>query len=162
MIKKSISNSANNSVWAITGDTSLPDGRKAGETWCHSSPRPMTSAQPSSRYGMDPFIQGGKRTLQTVSQLLKRKSCLWFATLDPHCSGTCFKLLDHPLSMDPTSKNILQLRKRVWYLIHAMERKREVGGDSSHGLPRKAREKLLPYKCKSTALHIHSVCAGVN
>ena len=106
MIRKSISSSANNSVWAITGDTSLPDGRKAGETWCPSSPQPH-SAHSLSRYGMDPFIQRGKRILQTLSQLFEWKSCLWFAMLDLHCLGTRFKIPNHPPSpMDPTSKNI--------------------------------------------------------
>lgn len=130
MIRKSISNSANNSVWAITGDTSLPDGRRAGETWCPGSPRPTTSAHPTSGYGMNPFIQGVKGILQTFSQLFKRKSCLRFSTFDPHCLGTRFKLPDHPSPMDLTSKSISELGKRVPYLIHAMERKREVGGDS--------------------------------
>lgn len=113
MIRKSISNSANNSVWAITGDTSLPNGRKAGETRCPRSPRPSPSAHPSSRYGMDPFIQGGTGILQTASQLFKRKSCLWFTTVDLHCLGTHFELPDHPSSTDLTSKNISELGKSV-------------------------------------------------
>ena len=110
MIRKSISNWVNNSVSAIMGDTSLPDGRKAGETPCPSSPQPTTSVQPSSGSRMDPLIQAGKGILQTVSQQFKRKSCLWFATLDLHCLGTRFKLPDHPSSMDLTSKKYL----RAW------------------------------------------------
>lgn len=131
MIRKSISNLVNNSVWAILGDMSLPKGKKAGETWCPCSLRPTTSAHPSSRCGMDPFIQAGKRILGTVSQQFKRKSCLWFATLDPHCSGTHFQLPAHPSSTDLTSKTTSEPGKTVWYLIYATERKTEVGGDSS-------------------------------
>lgn len=128
MIRKSISNSVNKSErsWATRPS---PMGGKLARRGAPSQP-PLHASQPD-RYRIDPFIQGGEGILQTRSQQLKRKSCLWFATLDPRCLRTRFKLPDHPSSVDLTSTNISELGKKVWCLIHATERKKEVGGDSS-------------------------------
>lgn len=117
MITKSISISVNNSVWASTGGTSRPGGRKAGAP-AGPGQTPLHSPHPHKAWIYLPWKQRDPTHCYPAIQNEKL-----FVVHHVKLILHVFSSNSHPLSMDLTRKYSSELGKRGWGLIHAMERK---------------------------------------